>query len=467
MSNYSCIKLLLLLLITTRVSGQEKYWIANQETALNQELLSRAETVFCSDWIKACSYRLSDSMVELLRANGIAVTPVRSFKYNGSNASINGFALEQIGGHLLIDEGLSGKGVKIGIIDGGFYNLTNDPSLRHLLIDSLILGYNDYLTNRTDLLAEKVKTDTHGTEVIQLIGGINEKKDIQYGLATSSQYYLAKTDSDGFERRLEEDNMIKAMEWMDGEGIQIINISLGYTNGFNNKNENYQPEDMNGEKSAIARAVEHASLAKGILVVVAAGNEGNNFWKLVSTPGDARHALTVGSTKIPVWDKMNFSSIGPDFLDYLKPDIAVFSGIGTSYSAPVITGLAACIKEFDTSLTNLEIIEIIQKSGHLYPYPNNYLGYGVPKCSNILAILNGKADEIETPEKIIVKEKRITLKLESDKNYVVLLHKNNQGHVINRQVIRTRKSTLKIKRFKAAHQSTIIYDRQAKEVVWK
>ncbi len=67
----------------------------------------------------------------------------------------------------------------------------------------------------------------------------------------------------------------------------------------------------------IARAVDHAFYEKNMLVVVSAGNEGANVgWRVVSTPGDAKGALSVGATKLRVWDKMDYSSIGPESLSF-------------------------------------------------------------------------------------------------------------------------------------------------------
>ena len=115
---------------------------------------------------------------------------------------------------------------------------------------------------------------------------------------------------------------------------------------------------MDGKSTAIARAVEIATTQKGMLIVVAAGNEARDAWQTLSTPGDAQHALTVGASKFDIWDKMDYSSIGPDYTDFVKPDISVYSTLGTSYSTPIVTGLVACIWQMDSTLTNLEIIDI-------------------------------------------------------------------------------------------------------------
>ena len=47
---------------------------------------------------------------------------------------------------------------------------------------------------------------------------------------------------------------------------------------------------MNGTTSFIARGAQIAS-EKGIIVVVAAGNEGNQTWKYIVTPADNEKVL--------------------------------------------------------------------------------------------------------------------------------------------------------------------------------
>ena len=56
-----------------------------------------------------------------------------------------GFALEQINGQAIIDAGLTGKGVKIGIIDGGFLRADKSESLKSLFENNQVAGYKDYL----------------------------------------------------------------------------------------------------------------------------------------------------------------------------------------------------------------------------------------------------------------------------------------------------------------------------------
>ncbi len=450
----------------SEVVGQGKFWVT-KEAADQSMILSKKQPAICSDWLSICSYSLSESEFNTLNENDIWLAPVQAFEQkNFTDRTIFGFALEQLKAEKFTSEGLSGKGVKIGIIDGGFLGADANESLAHLYSEKQIKFYKDYITPDLKPYGGLAGLDdSHGTEVWQLIGGYNKLKNIQYGLATEADYYLARTDHGGFEKRIEEDYLIKALEDMEAMGIKLINISLGYNLGFNNAKENYKPDQMDGKTSQVARAVDYAALNKGMLIVVAAGNEGNLKWRTLSTPGDAKYALTVGSSKLKVWDKMDFSSIGPDYTDFVKPDIAVYSTQGTSFSTPVVTGMAACLWQMDSTLTNFEIIDIFKKAGNFYPYPNNYLGYGVPTCDEVLKVYRNIPRE--TPPVITTSKNKIGVPINKGTGYVVLFHKKDTRNVMHRSVIRTPGKKIKVKRPDGAVQTSVLMGTEVIEIFWK
>lgn len=374
-----------------------------------------------------------------------------------------GFALEQIDGQAIIDAGLTGKGVKIGIIDGGFLRADKSESLRLLFENEQVAGYKDYLDpDAKDFAGSAAFDDVHGTEVWELIGGLNEERNVQYGLATGATYYLARTDHGGYERRQEEKFAIEAMEWMAKEGVRIINISLGYNFGFSNKRENYQPDQMDGKSTILTRAVNRLSEKYDILFVVAAGNDGDNKWGILGSPGDAKSALTVGATKLKVWDGMNYSSKGPEWLDYVKPEISCYASLGTSFSAPIITGLAACLLESDPSATMEQLKAAIINAGNLNE-PNNFIGHGVPNANLALEYLKGA--EILWDNKKNARSS-YTLDLKKTSIYITIYHKKG-WKVIKKEVIRTDKMKVKIKQKEEAESSTVIWEGGSLEIVWE
>ena len=132
------------------------------------------------------------------------------------------------------------------------------------------------------------------------------------------------------ESPVEEQNWAAAAERADSIGVDVISTSLGY-NQFDNPVFNHTYADMNGNTTIIARAADFAA-KKGMIVVVAAGNEGTDAWHFITTPADATafwrwapltHQGTVAS----------FSSYGPSSDGQVKPAVASV-GVATAISSP-------------------------------------------------------------------------------------------------------------------------------------
>jgi hypothetical protein len=446
------------------LSGQEySYWVYLKHDAdknVVHDLLNNQCTVEVtgySNWLHAFavkaspSYNLKHKLVAAIERQ-VVLQPLYS---NQPDKVMLGFALEQIEADLLVKENFTGAGVSIGIIDGGFMNADTDPALSHLFKISSILSYRDYVTpNLEAYKGSKALDDRHGTDVLQLIGGYNDHTKVLHGLATDAKYHLARTDHGAYESRIEEFYLIQALERMDSLGVRVVNISLGYTDGYTDTAENYSVTDMNGS-TAIARAVQIAFHEKGMLIVVAAGNDGDKEWKVVSAPADAQGALTVGSTKYDHWSKASFSSIGPSQLAYMKPEIVCFANAGTSFSAPIITGLAAVILQKHPDLTQYQLKSIIMRSGHLYPYGNNYVGYGVPKAANILSILAG--DSINSAKELKSYKNRFSLQVRGEK-HAVLYHKSDGFRVIQEDYLELKNNKIRINRLGNARFTTVVID---------
>ena len=130
---------------------------------------------------------------------------------------------------------------------------------------------------------------------------------------------------------------------------------------------------------------------KGVIVCVAAGNDGNNEYYYVNRPGDAFDILTVGACTA---DSLiaGFSSHGPSYDGRVKPDITsqgvatacyypynmLSTADGTSLATPVAAGMYACLWQAMPVYTATEMMQIIRESSHLYHNPNTEFGYGIP-----------------------------------------------------------------------------------------
>lgn len=288
-----------------------------------------------------------------------------------------------LGGPLLRDRGLNGEGMRIAVFDVGFKGIERSEYLKHLFQQNRIELTYDFVGKDENVS----HSNAHGTKVLSCLAG--ESAEEWMGLAGGATYLLARTERNSIEIKSEEDCWIAAAEWADKHGAHIINSSLGYTGS------RYFKKDMNGKTAPVSIAATMAA-RKGILVVSAAGNEGDEPWKFVAAPGDADSTLTVGGidrfSELP----SSFSSFGPTADGRLKPNVvahgsaycslpsAVSLEQGTSFSSPLIAGYAACLWQQDRTRTNMEVLELVQSSANLYPYFDYSMGYGLPHAARVL-----------------------------------------------------------------------------------
>ncbi|GGB91414.1 S8 family serine peptidase [Dyadobacter sediminis] len=378
--------------------------------------------------------------------------------------------MSQVQANVFLKEGITAKDVTIGVIDAGFYGADSSMSLTKIFSNNRILGIRDYVKpgRPGNLLFSTAESfsDMHGTEVLAAISGMDYKDQMQYGMAINAKFYLARTDYSLREYRGEEDNWIAAMEWMDSLGVRLINTSLGYAKGFSDPKENYVPSQMDGKTSAITRAAQIASDKKGIMLIVSAGNEGEDkSWEIISAPADAQGVLAVGATNGKLWNRIGYSSTGPEFLPYVKPNVSCFSLYGTSLSAPVITGFAACLLQANPNLTNKELLSLIEKSAHLYPYGNNYVGYGVPLASRALAL--AKAPYLPNNSRLVTASGRTCeIEVVSPDSLVAIYRKKNDKDVLSQQVGKIQNGRISLKRQNGERFTTIDLKDSVVEVQW-
>lgn len=175
---------------------------------------------------------------------------------------------------------LTGKGIKVGVIDTGI-DYTH-PDLRK----SYVKGY-DFVDNDSDPM-ETVNmgpNDTfHGTHVAGVIAANGKMK----GVACEAKIYAYRALGPGGFGTTE--MIIAAIEQAIKDGVDVLNLSLGTSiNGPD------LPTSL-----ALDKAVEH-----GIVAVTSNGNSGPDLWT-VGTPGTSHKAISVGAStpniKVPYLD---------------------------------------------------------------------------------------------------------------------------------------------------------------------
>ena len=116
-------------------------------------------------------------------------------------------------------------------------------------------------------------------------------------------------------------------------------------------------------------------------------------WKKIDVPADADKILTVGAISADNPRHIApFSSVGPAQDGRTKPDVVaigapaflingrgvIMEDMGTSFSAPIVCGLMACLWQAMPEATAYEMIQLIRQCSNNYEHPDNIYGFGVP-----------------------------------------------------------------------------------------
>ena len=259
--------------------------------------------------------------------------------------------LDQIRARDMWDITDQGSGIVIAVLDSGIQ--VDHPDLK----SNIIGGYN--FTDDDDSNPE-IYNDYfgHGTHVSGIIAATDSGKGV-VGVAPKSQLLIIKViDHKGrgsFESLIQ--GIKYAADWIGPKGkkVSVMNISLG---GKETSDE-------------LHRAIKYAR-SKGIVLIAAAGNEGdgNSDTVEVSYPGFYKEVIQIGSiseNQIP--SKFSNTNVNLDFVGpgenvlstHLNSDYVELTG--TSMAAPFVAGAAALI------IKTLESVE-----HHLIPmYVYDYL----------------------------------------------------------------------------------------------
>ncbi|MDB4286069.1 S8 family peptidase [bacterium] len=291
--------------------------------------------------------------------------------------------------------GFTGKGVTIAVLDNGFKGVDTLSALRHIF-DPAPPVSKDFVETGTGVYGDCQGSCTHGTGVLSIIA--SRLPGELAGSAPDATFILVRTENDISETHQEEDNWLAGAEFADSLGANIIVSSLSYQK-FDVGEGDYISGDLDGNTAFVTIAADIAA-SKGILVVNSAGNRGSQG---ISPPADGDSVLAVGSVD-QFGTLSSFSGVGPTADGRLKPDVvaigerafylrsngSVRQGNGTSYSCPIVAGLAACLMQgAEDNATSMDIFQAILASGDKADRPNNRFGHGLPNGITAYELLTG------------------------------------------------------------------------------
>jgi len=308
------------------------------------------------------------------------------YSYGRSNGQVK---IHQ--GQFLHNLGFRGEGMHLAMLDAGFYHYLSLPTFDSIRQNNQVLGTWDFVDNHSSVDEDHF----HGMYCLSSIAA--NMPGVFVGTAPKTSFYLFRTEDVGSEYPIEEQNYAAGLERADSLGVNITSTSLGYFH-FDNASLNYSYSDMNGNITISSRAADLAS-KKGMLNIVAAGNEGANAWHYLITPSDADSVLSVGAVDT-LGNVPNFSSYGPSSDNQVKPGVAsvgwnavvanttngqpVYAN-GTSLACPNMAGLVTCLWQAFPELNNMQIISALQQSASRASNPNDRIGYGIPNMKKAFA----------------------------------------------------------------------------------
>lgn len=202
----------------------------------------------------------------------------------------------------------------------------------------------------------------HGTHVSGVIGADRTNGIGVNGVADNVKIMMLRVVPDGDEH---DKDIALAIRYAVDNGAKVINMSFG---------KGFSPE-----KAWVHDAAKYAE-SKGVLLVQAAGNDGNNIdtaWNFPTAKYDdgkiATNWIVVGASGDPLAGGLTagFSNYGRQTVDVFAPGVKIYSTVpggnyqflqGTSFSSPLVAGVAAFIMEYYPKLSVQQVKSVIEKS---------------------------------------------------------------------------------------------------------
>lgn len=242
-------------------------------------------------------------------------------------------------------------------------------------------GY-DFVDDDVDPTETDPNNLYHGTGVAGVIAALNNNGQVMAGVAQVRVMALRALGSNGQGSSL---NTAQAIRWAAQNGAKIINLSLGTNETFSG------PTD-------IQLAIDFA-WRRGALIVAAAGNGGADDVgdPVLDYPARLPNVVSVAAMD-ESGSRAYFSNYGSG-LDIAAPGRRILTldgnnGFayreGTSFAAPLVSGVAALLLSMDANLTNVELWNILNQTavqpGGGSGVNTNY-GWGVVNAWNAINAL--------------------------------------------------------------------------------
>ncbi len=270
-----------------------------------------------------------------------------------------------------------GEGVKVAIYDEGI-------DINHVELKENVYAFANYNDEGTNLPYSANENSWHGTAVAGILAA-SENNRGGVGIAPKVSLYAVRYSNDSISKDVE------AFKWLMSEGVSVINNSWGTY------------AQLDAYSNIFRELATKGRDGKGIILIFASGNENQNLdAKDIHDESESPYVFSVAASteKNLIADYSNYGSS----IDFTAPGGSSKSGlftidatgskgyndssfnynfVGTSGSAPIVSGTVALMLAANPSLTRTDIYKILKNTSSKlgnYSYDENghniYWGYG-------------------------------------------------------------------------------------------
>jgi serine protease AprX len=346
--------------------------------------------------IGSCSARMSVQAIQHMLTH---CKHVKRVHFDREVKALLNVATPSVRADVLQQNGLTGRGITIAVIDTGVYPHPDLTARRNRIV-----AFRDFINNRT----APYDDNGHGTHCAGDAAGDGYSSNGQYrGPAPDANVVGVKVLDRGGSGSLS--TIIAGIEWCINNraryGINVLSMSLG------------APASQPAASDPLVRVTEVA-WNQGLVVCVAAGNEGPDPGT-ISSPGISPRVITVGAVNdlnspSRTDDQIApFSSRGPTIDGLVKPDLlcpgvniislrapnsyldtsyksnrigsSYFTESGTSMATPICAGIVAQLLQRNPALTPDQVKERLLNSTDSLGLPANVQGHGYLNASKLLS----------------------------------------------------------------------------------
>lgn len=300
---------------------------------------------------------------------------VQSIEYDStveSSSQTVPYSYNMVGAAQRVPSSLTGKGVKIGILDSGIE--TAHPDLKGRVAGGACM-MTDPDASASACLFGFQDDFGHGTHVAGIIAANNNSIGT-VGIAPGATLYSIKVlDGMGYGTT---STMLKGIDYGIKHKLDILNISI-----------------TTSDPDPALQAMLQKAYDADILIVAAAGNNGPPKTATGSTVQyPAKYSSVIGVSSIDSAQKTDPLSAAGKEVEFAAPGVGIYSTYlreaepsgyseltGTSMAAPYVTGMAALYMEKYPEMTNIQVRKLLQLNAADLGAEgrDSFYGYGLVK----------------------------------------------------------------------------------------